>query len=305
MRRLPRAFHPLSAADRKKLQGQLVVASVSGGKDSAAMSLWLTENDIEHRRLFADTGWEANVTYEYLRGPLAAKLGPIEEVRGKETFEERAIRSGMFPSRLRRWCTRELKTDPLFARLNALAEDHDVVNAVGIRWAESEKRRSFRAWDATEGLDAKVWRPILAWSEDDVIAIHQRHDLAPNPLYLRGARRVGCWPCVFSSKDELRLVADTDPARIDRIRAMEAAVGATATSRDLQSSLEHGPPAMFQARLEQPDGTYPCWPIDQVVAWSRTERGGKQFGLFAPPADQGCARWGMCEPQAEAAEARS
>ena len=46
--------------------GRRVIASISGGKDSAAMSLWLTEHD----RVFADTGWEYEATYEYLRGPL-------------------------------------------------------------------------------------------------------------------------------------------------------------------------------------------------------------------------------------------
>ena len=57
----------LSPEQRERLAGRLVVASVSGGKDSAALSLWLTENGVEHRRVFADTGWEHASTYEYLR----------------------------------------------------------------------------------------------------------------------------------------------------------------------------------------------------------------------------------------------
>jgi hypothetical protein len=31
------------------------------------------------------------------------------------------------------------------------------------------------------------------------------------------------------------------------------------------------------------------------VAWSRTERGGRQLPLLAPPPEGGCFRWGMCE----------
>lgn len=41
-----------------RLKDAVVVCSVSGGKDSAALSLYLTELGIEHRRVFADTGWE-------------------------------------------------------------------------------------------------------------------------------------------------------------------------------------------------------------------------------------------------------
>ena len=288
---------PLTKAQRKKLDGKLVVASVSGGKDSAAMSLWLTENEVEHRRVFADTGWEHEKTYEYLRGPLAAKLGPIEEVRGKYTFEELCLHKGMFPSRTKRFCTQFLKIFPLFAYMNALAESGLVVNAVGIRWAESEARRAFKEWDESEGLDAEVWRPLLAWTEQDVIDMHARHGLPPNPLYRMGARRVGCWPCLFAAKDEVRLVADRDPARIDRIRALEEAVTAGAAKR-IAASGEAERDA-FTSMFTAVSGDRQRISIDDAVKWSRTERGGKQLGIFAPPADAGCARWGMCEPPSE------
>lgn len=81
-----------------KLAGRRVIASISGGRDSAAMSLYLTELGIEHDRLFMDTGWEHDLTYEYLRGPLTAKLGPITETRGPLTFEQLVEKKGLFPS---------------------------------------------------------------------------------------------------------------------------------------------------------------------------------------------------------------
>ena len=44
------------------------------------------------------------------------------------------------------------------------------------------------------------------------------------------------------------------------------------------------------------------WPIDRVVEWSRTTRGGKkedkQIELFAGMND-GCMRWGLCEGLAD------
>ena len=46
----------LSAETVERLAGHQVCAAVSGGKDSTAMSLWLTEQGISHSRVFADTG---------------------------------------------------------------------------------------------------------------------------------------------------------------------------------------------------------------------------------------------------------
>lgn len=43
-----------------------------------------------------------------------------------------------------------------------------------------------------ERFDCEVWRPLLTWSYDDVIEIHQAFGIKPNPLYLKGAERVGC-----------------------------------------------------------------------------------------------------------------
>lgn len=34
-------------------------------------------------------------------------------------------------------------------------------------------------------------------------------------------------------------------------------------------------------------------PIDEVMRWARTDRGGEQFTLFQPRT--GCARWGVCD----------
>lgn len=269
---------------RERLAGRRVVASVSGGKDSAAMSLWLTEQGIEHDRVFCDTGWEHAATYEYLRGPLQQRLGPITWLQPPRKMEELILHKAMFPSRRRRYCTQELKVLPIRRHLDALMEaGMDVVNAVGIRAAESESRSRLAEWEWQDGFDCEVWRPLLHWSEQDVIDIHARHGLQPNPLYLMGAQRVGCWPCIYARKDELRLMADVDPERVDRIRELERAV-----SEDAKS-----PRAFFQAKT---GGGGECWPIDAVVAWSRTSRGGRQFELFAAePHEQGCVRWGLCE----------
>ena len=52
--------------DRQHLGDRLVVASISGGKDSTALALLLRQHEIPHVRVFADTGFEAPETYAYL-----------------------------------------------------------------------------------------------------------------------------------------------------------------------------------------------------------------------------------------------
>lgn len=101
----------MRAIDR--IAGRRVVLSVSGGKDSAAASLHLRELGIEHTRVFADTGWENPITYEYLRGPLTQALGPIVEVRAAETFVQLVRKKRIFPDRTKRFCTVELKVKPI------------------------------------------------------------------------------------------------------------------------------------------------------------------------------------------------
>lgn len=283
---------------RAKLAGKVIVASVSGGKDSAAMSLWLTENGIEHQRVFADTGWEHALTYEYLRGELARVIGPIVEVRGDHDMVSLVRKKGMFPSRKFRFCTQFLKVEPLLAHMDAI--DEEVVNAIGIRAEESEARAKLPAWEEPSDRNQIVWRPMLAWTEAEVIEIHKRHGLAPNPLYLKGATRVGCFPCINAQKKEIRLVAEIAPERIAEIERMERDVAAAAEARYAEKgetfeSKGLTRPTFFQARTpDVPGGRRGMWPIGKAVEWSKTAHGGKRLELFHDPHD-GCARWGMCE----------
>jgi 3'-phosphoadenosine 5'-phosphosulfate sulfotransferase (PAPS reductase)/FAD synthetase len=284
-----------------RIGSRRVVLSVSGGKDSAAASLYLRELGIDHDRVFADTGWEHPATYDYLRGPLTEALGPIHEVKSEKYpggMPDLCRRKGSFPSRLRRFCTEQLKVKPIFAFLNA-SEDAEPLNAVGIRAAESRARACLPEWDESRSLKCEVWRPILRWTEQQVIDIHARHGLVPNPLYLLGASRVGCWPCIFARKSELRLLGEIDPGRVDTLRDLETEVAAACVARysargDVR---KHGPPYFFQANGAQRSDAVSsgaCVPIDQVMRWARTSHGGRQYELFHDPSD-GCVRWGMCE----------
>lgn len=191
----------------KRIDGRPVIVSISGGKDSTACSLHLRELGIEHTLLHMSTGWEHPQTEEYLAAYLPSKLGPIT-VLGGETMEERIVRLGAFPARNRRWCTMELKIQRFVRFVDALDDEPLVV--IGIRHLESAKRATMSEWDTHPSGVCDVWRPLVSWTVDDVVAIHHRHDVLPNPLYTRSHERVGCWPCINASKAEIRRMAD-DP----------------------------------------------------------------------------------------------
>ena len=279
----------------KGLEKAVVIASVSGGKDSAAMCLYLGELGITYVPVFADTGWESKETYEYIAGPLTEAIGPIHVVGYAGGMEAVVLKKGMFPSKQRRWCTEELKIKPLqhFQQVIHDKTKKPIISAVGVRASESSARASLPWIDGMilrSKLEVAVWRPILQRSEQWVIDIHRKHGLTPNPLYLRGARRVGCWPCIYSRKSEIRMIADQDPAQIERIRKLEKDASDVARSRGARDI------AFFQARKPDTDGRYPCEPIDKVVDWCRTAKGGKEYEEPTDrDADEGCVRWGMCE----------
>ncbi len=285
-------------------RGLHVIASVSGGKDSTALILALREAGIGARYVFADTGWEAPETYEYIRY-LRKTLGIVIDVvavnddphEGYSAMVERIRHRAVFPGRMQRWCTLELKIEPLRRYHDRLIEMTGVetVSAMGVRAAESEARAKMVEWeDEPEGprsWGGYIWRPQLQWTVEDVLTIHNRHGVKVNPLYQRGHNRVGCYPCIA-------LIAEHAPWRIDEIRQLEAEMTTLRAERNEErpGRYVHDEASFFQTQRQGFTG------IDAVVAWARTDHGGRQLPLFAPAPRGGCMRWGICDLPADDAK---
>lgn len=277
-------------------KAHLVVANVSGGKDSSALSLWLTEQGIEHRRVFSDTGWEHPATLKYVDS-LEKVLGPIDRVQALLPMAALIRKKGMFPGRTQRWCTSELKVKPITAYMEKVDPEWRAIVAVGVRADESAARAKLTMWEHDgNAMERWTWRPLINWSVEDVFDIHKRHGLSLNPLYGMGAERVGCFPCIYARKAEIKLVADIMPERIDEIRQLEAEMHDHMEAKKAASE-------EYRARAEEKRYRSPTFfnannamtPIDEVVEWSRTSRGGRHFELFESDPDPGCLRWGICE----------
>ena len=285
---------------------QELIVATSGGKDSAAMALWLKfESGLPNpmRFVFNDTGHEHLLTHQFLE-MLADKIGqPIERSEAKYDFLSLAKHKGRFPSAKARFCTTELKVLPMQRWIES--EDlQDPVLCQGIRAGESERRSKMTVWDDTLGDFGghyDIWRPILRWSIDDVFAIHKRHDLKPNKLYLLGAGRVGCWPCIHVRKGELRNAFRRDPGLLERLSEYERQVREENISRGRRPDAtflepDYTPIRFHDGRGETKDGRkYTYASIEATHAYLM---GTDNLSLFEdgeddPPACM--SQYGLCE----------
>ena len=196
----------------------------SGGKDSTALVLWAKEQEMEFTPIFDDTRWEHPLTYAYIAEINAQVLGGQLVVLSSdkyEGFEDLVIKRKMVPGLKSRFCTQELKIFPMEKYIKSL--DDEVTVFQGIRADESLARSK---WPRREWCNAAggYWmeRPLFDWTAEQCFAIMKRHGVRPNPLYLLGAKRVGCWPCVMEGKASLRNQFIHSPELLERLEKLEA-----------------------------------------------------------------------------------
>ena len=195
-------------------------------------------------------------------------------------FLDLCLLRGGFPSMKRKYCTDHLKIKPVF---NGIVEPlydagHSVCQWLGIRRDESPRRKHAGRHEKVSVRDVDYWlyRPVLEWTVETVMAMHRRHNLPINPLYLKGTSRVGCWPCINARKNEIRLVAEMSPDAIDKLEEWEDIVSEASKS---------GCATFFFARDRAKPGEqfdHKKHGIRAQADWARTVWGGKQYALLPP-----------------------
>lgn len=314
------------------------IVALSGGKDSTATLLLALERQTENvQAVFCDTGHEHPVIYEYLdylnsrlgifirhiKPDFSVQIGRKLMVvmtkwasegvdrdiiqRASEVlkptgnpFLDLCLLKGRFPSAMARFCTEELKRNPmqdqvLLPLLNDPATE-EVWCWQGVRADESASRA--RLSETDEPRDGLInYRPILTWTAQDVFEFHRRHGVKWNPLYEQGLSRVGCMPCIMCRKDELREIANRWPEEIERVAEWERLVS-MASKRGASSF--YGPRVAGGGKSIEGmthEEAQDVLNINRVVEWSMTGRGGKTFDMFARLApDVGCSSaYGLCD----------
>jgi hypothetical protein len=197
------------------------VLGLSGGKDSAALAIYMRQNypelDIEY--FFTDTGKELPEVYEFL-GKLEGFLGqPILRLNPNRDFDYWLKQYNNFlPSAQTRWCTRQLKLKPFEDWVKPfLAEGYTVHSYVAIR-ADEPYREGYNAKQdslkihlpfKTDGIDKPGVSEILEGSG------------LGWPKYYQWRSRSGCTFCFYQQKIEWVRLQEWHPKAFEEAKAYE------------------------------------------------------------------------------------
>lgn len=192
------------------------ILSLSGGKDSAALAVYMRDRVPEMEYIFHDSGKELPETYEYL-ARLEAVLGKkIVNTTPDHDFDKWLdIYGGMIPSAQRRWCTKMLKLKPF----ETYVGDDQVINYVGIR--ADEDREGYISHKA----NIKAVYPFI---EDglvlkDIVRILEESGIGLPSFTKWGRTRSGCFFCFYQQKIEWVRLKENHPDLFEKAKKYEYA----------------------------------------------------------------------------------
>lgn len=190
------------------------ILSLSGGKDSAALAVYMRDRVPDMEYIFHDTDKELPDTYEY--------IDRLEDYLGKKivrttfgtTFDDLLRKyGGMIPSNQRRWCTKMMKLKPL----EDYVGNEPCINYVGIRADEarvgyiSHKPNLNAVFPFREdGIDYEGVQKIL---RDSGIGMPPYTDW--------GRTRSGCFFCFYQQKIEWVRLKQRYPQLYEEAKAYE------------------------------------------------------------------------------------
>lgn len=280
------------------------IVGFSGGVDSQACARWVLNRYPKEDVILTNSSageWEDPLTTAWV-ADYSERVHPVTicdaiiadvwetpgyaETKGLEsgaplTMEGLVQLKGRPPSRKAQFCTEILKLRPQRRWIRGafgvggIYEGEDYCRYKGVRRDESKPREQqpFESWDTW--FDCTLYAPIADWTKQMCFDYVKAHGEEVNPLYKLGFNRVGCAPCINSSKADIANWADRRPAMIDKVRGLEERTGRT-----------------FFVPVDR-DGVINR--IDEVVLWARTAHGGNQILLpmLERPACE--SKYGLCE----------
>ena len=192
---------------KEKFPDSNIAVGFSGGKDSTVVADLAIEALGIHGAtfMFTDTTLETRETYEYVERfqqehPQAKFL--IARNDEQDFFE--VCKDIGPPSRNGRWCCTMFKTGPMAQKMAQAFGKKAVLNFLGIRASESDKRKHYiRLNDSVTANKIQQQipaYPIFHWQEVDVWLYILSKQLDFCKGYRSGHSRVGCWLCPNSAK---------------------------------------------------------------------------------------------------------
>lgn len=170
------------------------ILSLSGGKDSAALAVFMRDRVAEMEYVFCDTDKELPETYDYLsrlEGYLGKNIVRLNASRGFDHWLE--LYGNYLPSGRMRWCTRMLKIKPF----EEFVGEDQVISYIGIR--ADEDREGY----ISHRPNIKPVYPLkeAGLVEADVFRILEESGVGI-PKYYEWRTRSGCFFCFFQRKAE-------------------------------------------------------------------------------------------------------
>ncbi len=197
------------------------VLGISGGRDSAALAVYMRQNhpELEIDYFFTDTGKELPEVYEFL-GRLEGFLGkPVLRLNPHRDFDFWLKQYKNFlPSAQTRWCTRKLKLAPFEEWIKPeLEAGKKVFSYVAIR-SDEEFREGYK------GNHANM-KTILPFKEAgiDKQGVNEILEAAGLglPRYYSWRSRSGCTFCFFQQKIEWVRLKERHPEAYEEAKRYE------------------------------------------------------------------------------------
>lgn len=225
--------------------GAVVVLNDSGGKDSQAMRILVSQVIpasqlvVIHASL-GDVEWPGALEHAQSHAERAGL--PFVVARAAKSFfdmVEHRFRvrpdSPSWPSAANRQCTSDLKRGPIEREIRRIARERGtslVVNCTGVRAEESASRAKqvpLRKSDrnSVAGRTWFDWMPIHQLTLSDVLETVRSAGEALHPAYASGNERLSCMFCIMGSRNDLRNAAIQNPGLYRRYVELEQRTGYT------------------------------------------------------------------------------